>query len=139
MYLWSFLTYGFLGYLLEKVYALVTRSRHTVRKGYLLLPVCPVYGLAMLAVLIAGIIYVIIHGLHALQSVQRTGEAVSERIALMSDTEGTRHPKERPIFTEPLEVAANRYTQAHTKVDKRKRARRERYARIWSRWASFND
>ena len=49
MYLWSFLTYGFLGYLLEKVYALVTRSRHTVRKGYLLLPVCPVYGLAMLA------------------------------------------------------------------------------------------
>ena len=51
MYLWSFLTYGFLGYLLEKVYALVTRSRHTIRKGYLLLPVCPVYGLAMLAVL----------------------------------------------------------------------------------------
>ena len=51
MYLWSFLTYGFLGYLLEKVYALVTRSRHTVRKGYLLLPMCPVYGLAMLAVL----------------------------------------------------------------------------------------
>ena len=51
MYLWSFLTYGFLGYLLEEVYALVTRSRHTVRKGYLLLPVCPVYGLAMLAVL----------------------------------------------------------------------------------------
>ena len=88
-----------------------------------------ILALAMLAVLIAGIIYVIIHGLHALQSVQRTGEAVSERIALMSDTEGT----------EPLEVAANRYTQAHTKVDKRKRARRERYARIWSRWASFND
>lgn len=51
MYLWSFLTYGFLGYLLEKAFALVTRSRHTVRKGYLLLPVCPVYGLAMLAVL----------------------------------------------------------------------------------------
>ena len=49
MYLWIFLAYGFLGYLLEKVYALVTR--HTVRKGYLLLPVCPVYGLAMLAVL----------------------------------------------------------------------------------------
>ena len=61
-----------------------------------------ILALAMLAVLIAGIIYVIIHGLHALQSVQRTGEAVSERIALMSDTEGTRHPKERPIFTEPL-------------------------------------
>ena len=54
-----------------------------------------ILALAMLAVLIAGIIYVIIHGLHALQSVQRTGEAVSERIALMSDTEGTRHPKER--------------------------------------------
>ena len=38
MYLWIFLTYGFLGYLLEKAFALVTRSRHTVRKGYLLLP-----------------------------------------------------------------------------------------------------
>ncbi len=98
-----------------------------------------ILALAMLAVLIAGIIYVIIHGLHALQSVQRTGEAVSERMTLMTDTEGTRRPKERPIFTERLEVAANRYTQAHTKVDERKRARRERYARIWSRWASFND
>ena len=55
-----------------------------------------ILALAMLAVLIAGIIYVIIHGLHALQSVQRTGEAVSERIALMSDTEGTRHPRSVP-------------------------------------------
>lgn len=61
-----------------------------------------ILALAMLAVLIAGIIYVIIHGLHALQSVQRTGEAVSERMTLMTDTEGTRHPKERPIFTERL-------------------------------------
>lgn len=33
MYLWSFLTYGFLGYLLEKVYALVTRSATPSARG----------------------------------------------------------------------------------------------------------
>lgn len=47
-----FLIYSFAGYGLEKFHARVIRSPHQVRKCFLLLPLCPVYGLAM-AVLIA--------------------------------------------------------------------------------------
>ncbi len=48
-WLWYFLIYSFLGYCLERVYARCTHSPHQVRKCFLLLPLCPVYGLAMLA------------------------------------------------------------------------------------------
>lgn len=48
---WLFLFYGFLGYLLERMYAKATRSPRQVRKGFLLLPLCPVYGIAMAAYL----------------------------------------------------------------------------------------
>lgn len=48
---WIFVLYSFGGYLLEKTFAAVTRSEHRVRKCFLLLPLCPVYGLAMAAVL----------------------------------------------------------------------------------------
>ena len=48
-WLWYFLIYSFLGYCLEKVYAFATHSPKQVRKCFLLLPLCPVYGLAMMA------------------------------------------------------------------------------------------
>lgn len=48
---WYFLLYSFLGYLLEKLFAALARSPHRVRKCRLLLPICPVYGFAMVAVL----------------------------------------------------------------------------------------
>lgn len=50
-WLWYFLIYSFLGYCLEKGYAFAVRSPHQVRKCFLLLPLCPVYGLAMAACL----------------------------------------------------------------------------------------
>lgn len=46
---WLVIFYSFGGYLLEKGYAAAVRSPHRVRKCFLLLPLCPVYGLAMLA------------------------------------------------------------------------------------------
>ena len=46
-FVWYFLGYGFLGYLLEKLFARATHAAHQVRKGFVLMPVCPVYGLAM--------------------------------------------------------------------------------------------
>ena len=49
--LWTFWTYSFFGYLLEKGYAAATRAERQARKGFLLLPMCPVYGLGALAVL----------------------------------------------------------------------------------------
>ena len=49
--LWTFWAYSFLGYLLERGYAAATHARRQARKGFLLLPLCPVYGLGALAAL----------------------------------------------------------------------------------------
>ena len=46
-----FLFYSFAGYLLEKAFARITHSPNQVRKCFLLLPLCPVYGLAMTVLL----------------------------------------------------------------------------------------
>ena len=51
MRLWYFWIYSFLGYLLEKAFAKATHAAQQGRKCFLLLPLCPVYGLGMLAVL----------------------------------------------------------------------------------------
>ena len=51
MLLWHFWIYSFLGYLLEKLFAKATHAARQGRKCFLLLPLCPVYGLGMLAVL----------------------------------------------------------------------------------------
>lgn len=50
-WLWYFWIYSFLGCLLERGYAAATRAPRRERKCFLLLPLCPVYGLGMLAVL----------------------------------------------------------------------------------------
>lgn len=47
-----FLLYSFLGYVLEKIFARVTRAKNQVRRCFVVFPLCPVYGLAMLAVLL---------------------------------------------------------------------------------------
>ncbi len=47
-----FLIYSFLGYCLEKLFAYATQSPRQVRKCFLFLPLCPVYGAAMVAVLL---------------------------------------------------------------------------------------
>ncbi len=49
-YFLLFVFYSFLGWCLEKLFAAAIRSPQRHRKCYLLLPLCPVYGLAMLAV-----------------------------------------------------------------------------------------
>ena len=54
---WILILYNFGGFLLEKIFAAATKARHRVRSCRLLLPLCPVYGLGMAAVLLlpAGI------------------------------------------------------------------------------------
>lgn len=49
--LWYFWLYSFLGYLLEKAFAWWARAAQQVRKCCWLLPLCPVYGLGMVALL----------------------------------------------------------------------------------------
>ena len=51
VWFWSFLFFSFLGYLLEKGYAAVTHAVQQNRKCFILLPLCPVYGLAVTTVL----------------------------------------------------------------------------------------
>ena len=51
MIFWLLIFYSFGGYLLEKAFAAATAAPQQVRKCRLLLPLCPVYGLGMLAVL----------------------------------------------------------------------------------------
>lgn len=49
--LWYFWIYSFLGWGLERLFAQAVRSETRARRCFLLLPLCPVYGLGMLAVL----------------------------------------------------------------------------------------
>lgn len=49
--LWYFWIYSFLGWLVELAFALASRSAERRRRCFLLLPLCPVYGLGMLAAL----------------------------------------------------------------------------------------
>ena len=48
--LWYFLIYSFLGFLLEVVFARVTDHPKKDRKCFLLLPLCPVYGVGALLI-----------------------------------------------------------------------------------------
>lgn len=48
--IWRFIWYSFLGFLLEVVFARVTRSPKQDRKCFFLLPLCPVYGLGALMI-----------------------------------------------------------------------------------------
>jgi len=51
LWFWYFMMYSFLGYGMEKGFARGTRAEKQTRKCFLLLPLCPVYGLGVLALL----------------------------------------------------------------------------------------
>lgn len=51
LWLWYFWIYSFLGWLVELAFAAASRSEDRRRRCLLLLPLCPVYGLGMLAAL----------------------------------------------------------------------------------------
>ena len=48
---WYVILYSFFGYCLEKIFAYATHSSRQIRKCFLILPLCPVYGLGMVLVL----------------------------------------------------------------------------------------
>lgn len=53
-YLWYGIGYSFLGWCLEKLFAAATHAEHRLRRCFVFFPLCPVYGLAMLFVLLLG-------------------------------------------------------------------------------------
>ncbi len=54
VWFWFFLFYSFCGFVLEVLFARVTHSTKRDRKCFLLLPLCPVYGLGALGILAAA-------------------------------------------------------------------------------------
>lgn len=52
--LWYGVFYSFLGYLVEKLFAWFTCAPHRLRRCFVVLPLCPVYGLAMALYLALG-------------------------------------------------------------------------------------
>lgn len=54
VWFWYFLIYSFFGFVLEVLFARVTHSAKLDRKCFLLLPLCPVYGLGALGILLAA-------------------------------------------------------------------------------------
>jgi len=48
---WYFMVYSWYGFLLEIVFARIIRAKKRDRKCFLVLPLCPVYGLGALAIL----------------------------------------------------------------------------------------
>ncbi|MEE1296537.1 MAG: hypothetical protein UHD09_06825 [Bifidobacterium sp.] len=98
-----------------------------------------VLALFMLAMLVAGAAYALVHGMHAMKQVSTTGEKVNARVSKMSQRYDEDDQPQRAIFTEPLQVAADRYADAHAEVIERRERRQDRYATIWRRWSQFND
>ena len=49
---WTFLFYSFCGFLLEVAFAKITHSPKQDRKCHLILPICPVYGVGALSILL---------------------------------------------------------------------------------------
>ncbi len=52
VWFWYFVYYSFLGFVLEVVFARLTRQEKRDRKCFYLLPLCPVYGLGAISILL---------------------------------------------------------------------------------------
>ncbi|PLS24730.1 hypothetical protein BLI708_09860 [Bifidobacterium imperatoris] len=98
-----------------------------------------VLALFMLAMIIAGLVYAGVHGMHALRDVSEIGGRLGEKFAEMSDTDDDHRVMTPVSFTQPLSAAQDRYADAHAEVIKRKAAKRERHIQAWNRWKRFNN
>ena len=90
--------------------------------------------LFMVAVLVVGGIYAVRHALAALRVVSHTSGRISDRLERMTAPSDDVDEPARPVFTEPLHVAAERYEQAHVAVVRRRQETRDRHVRAWRRW-----
>lgn len=91
--------------------------------------------LFMVVMLVVGLIYLGVHGMRAVRKAGKVGAAIGERISAMTERDTEQSTDEPPLFTQPLQEAARRYSDAHAQVIARKNAKRERHARQWARWS----
>lgn len=52
--IWYGIFYSFFGWVIEKLFAAVTHAEHRLRRCFVVFPLCPVYGFAMLLILALG-------------------------------------------------------------------------------------
>lgn len=91
--------------------------------------------LFMVAMLVAGVAYAVLHAIRAAHSVGVVGAKLGERLSALSDVdEASVAPDTRPLFTLPLDVATGRYADAHAGVISRREAKRDRHAATWADW-----
>ncbi|KFI51745.1 hypothetical protein [Bifidobacterium biavatii] len=91
-------------------------------------------ALFMLAMIVAGIVYAAVHGIRGLKTAGEIGSRIGDRLAAMQDAQPQSRAPQAPVFTEPLQTAADRYAQAQSEIITRQQATRERHARTWARW-----
>ncbi|MDD6373064.1 MAG: hypothetical protein PUF97_01005 [Bifidobacteriaceae bacterium] len=103
----------------------------------------PGWGWAVLAVLmvvviIAGLIYAYRHFIGAVETCGATLDNLATRFDKSSEPLDMPEKDTRPLFTQPLGTAMDRYADAHVKVIERKDRKRERRLHIWKSWLDFN-
>ena len=72
-------------------------------------------ALFMLSMIVAGCIYVVLHGYHAFKDIAQVGSRAGERFAAMGDTLPVEQANSAPFFTRPLRDAADRYVDPTSK------------------------
>lgn len=98
----------------------------------------PILVLFMLAMIAAGLVYAGQHGFHAVQDIAEIGGKLGERVSKMGEPGDSTEESEPPLFTQPLNVAQERYVDAHAEVIQRKNVTHKRHIAAWNRWKQFN-
>ncbi|OZG59966.1 hypothetical protein BLEM_2141 [Bifidobacterium lemurum] len=93
----------------------------------------------MLAMIAAGLVYAGLHGLRALRDAGEIGAKLSQRFEAMGEGTDAGESNDAPLFTQPLDVARERYIDAHADVIRRQDAKRQRHAERWAVWRRFTD
>lgn len=88
----------------------------------------------MVAMIVIGVAYAVVHAIHALHRCSTTAGAVNERISAMGQSASSVEDDEAPSFTRPITASVDRYSRAHTPVVQRRQTRRERHTDTWVRW-----
>lgn len=93
----------------------------------------------MVAILVIGCAYAIMHAVAAGKVVSAMSEEVSRHMPDLDDGKRTASDEDQaPFFTQPISVTSHRYARAHAgKLIRRDRSRL-RHESIWVRWARFN-
>lgn len=99
-----------------------------------------ILALFMIGMIVAGGIYAFIHGMRALQDVSEIGGRVSDLVNALGNTEEVQETTDpRPLYTQPITVAQERYRNAHADVISRKESKRDRHATIVAEWTTRNE